>query len=214
MIYDSRILTTRHIAASLEKGAEVVLCSTSAVGYYGTRGDDLLVETDPPGSDFLARVGIDWEKEALAAQEKGIRVVTPRFGVILGNGGGALAKMIPAFKSFAGGPVGTGRQWFPWIHMDDLVSAVRFCVDNASVSGPVNLTAPNPVRNRDLAAALGKALNRPAVMAVPAFMIRLSMGEMGSVLLASQRVVPDKLTRNGFVFKYPAMENALADLVH
>ncbi len=212
-ITDSRILTTRRIVEALGRNHPSVFCSGSAVGYYGDRDDDVLTETEPSGADFLARVGRDWEMEALAAEKKGIRVVVPRFGIVLGKGGGALSKMIPAFKSFAGGPMGSGRQWFPWIHMADLVAAILFVIENETMTGPVNFSAPNPVQNRELAAALGKALNRPASVPVPAFMIRLGLGEMGSALLASQRVVPEKLMQNGFVFGHPDIDGALADLV-
>jgi len=214
LIYDSRILTTRHIVQALGKGKGTVFCSASAVGYYGDRNDDVLMETEPPGSDFLARVGRDWENEAFAAEKKGTRVVAPRFGIVLGKGGGALSKMVPAFKSFAGGPIGSGRQWFPWIHMDDLVAAMLFIMENETITGPVNLCAPNPARNRELATSLGRALNRPALVPVPAFMVRISMGELGSALLASQRAVPEKLTQSGFVFKHPDIDRAIADIVH
>ena len=212
-IYDSRILTTRHVVDALPENRGVVLCSTSAVGYYGDRKDDLLTESEPPGSDFLARVGRDWEAEAFAAEKKNVRVVAARFGIVLGKNGGALAKMIPAFKSFAGGPIGTGRQWFPWIHMDDVTAAIGWVLENAPISGPVNFCAPHPVRNKKLAATLGKILHRPAVMPAPALMIRLALGEMASALLASQRAVPEILTRSGFVFQYPEIEPALASLI-
>lgn len=212
-IYDSRILTTRNIVDALSPGQTRCLCSTSAVGYYGDRGEDTLTEDEPAGTDFLARVGTDWEAAATDAGAKGTRVVCPRFGVVLGKGGGALSKMIPAFKSYAGGPMGSGRQWFPWIHIDDLTGAIGFVLENEQISGPVNFCAPHPVRNTDFVKALAKVLDRPSVMPAPAFMIRLALGEMASALLASQRVVPEKLTRCGFVFTYPEIETALASLV-
>jgi uncharacterized protein (TIGR01777 family) len=136
-----------------------------------------------------------------------------RFGVILGKGGGAMAKMIPAFKAFVGGPLGGGRQWFPWMHLDDLMAAIAFIIEHQQIKGPVNFCAPQPVRNLDFAKTLAKILNRPAIMPAPAFMIRLALGEFGNVLLYSQRPLPDKLTGHGFQFKYPDIERALAAVV-
>jgi len=213
IIYDSRILTTRHIVEALSAGGHTTLCSASAAGYYGDRADDILTEIEPPGSDFLAHVTADWETEALLAEEKGTRVVTARFGIVLGKGGGALSKMIPAFKSFAGGPVGSGTQWFPWIHIDDLAAAVLFVIENSQVKGSVNFCAPHPVRNRELSNTLGKILNRPALVPVPAFILRIALGELGTALLASQRVVPERLTQSGFAFKHPEIEKAISAIV-
>ncbi len=212
-IYDSRILTTRNVVAALPDSKNITLCSASAAGYYGNRADDILKEDDKPGDDFMANLPIDWEKEALKAQKKGIRVVTMRFGIVLGKNGGALAKMIPAFKLFVGGPIGNGLQWFPWMHLDDLMAAILFAIENQEVSGPVNFCAPNPVRNRDLAKSLGEILNRPAVMPAPSFMIRLVLGEFGDVLLSSLRIVPDKLLSYGFEFKYPDIKDAIRAVV-
>lgn len=214
-IYGSRIETTRNIVEALEPGRSRgrVLCSASAIGYYGDRGDAILTESEPPGSDFLAVVGRDWETEAAAAEKKGWRVVAARLGIVLGKNGGALSKMIPAFKAYAGGPIGSGNQWFSWIHMADLTAAMRFVLKNGAISGPVNFCAPNPVRNRELAISLGRCLNRPAVAPAPAFIIRALLGEMGTTLLASQRVIPEKLTANGFTFAYPDIGRALESLV-
>ena len=195
---DSRVLTTRRIVEALPQGGRVTLVSASAVGYYGNGGEGMLPETAPNGTDFLARLSRDWESEAVSAEEKGARVVVARFGIVLGKGGGALSKMIPAFKSFAGGPIGDGRQWFPWIHVDDLTAAIAFFIREPEIRGPVNCCAPNPVRNRTLAETLGKVLGRPALVATPAFMIRLSLGEMGSALLASQRMIPERLDGKRF----------------
>ena len=212
-IYNSRILTTRNIVEAIPDNKSVVFCSTSAVGYYGNRGEEILKEDAIPGNDFLAAVSIDWEKEAYLAEKKGVRVAVMRFSVVLGKNGGALAKMIPAFKSFAGGAIGSGAQWFPWIHIDDLVSAMMFIIENQDMKGPVNFCAPNPVRNRDFAKALGRVLGRPSFMRTPSFMIRTLMGEMGQVVMSSQRVVPDKLLENGFEFQYPDIEKALHNLL-
>jgi uncharacterized protein (TIGR01777 family) len=211
-IYTSRILTTRNLVEAITDQKDIILCSTSAVGYYGDRADDVLKEDAPPGNDFTAKVCRDWEKEAFQAETKGIRVAAMRFGVVLGKNGGALAKMVPAFKFFAGGPLGSGLQWFPWIHMDDLIAAIIFILENPDVKGPINFCSPNPVRNRDFAGALGQVLNRPSVMRAPSFMIRLIMGEMGKSLMNSQRAIPDKLLKHGFKFQYPDINNALYNL--
>jgi uncharacterized protein (TIGR01777 family) len=213
-IRESRILTTRHAAQGLVSGQATTFISASGVGFYGSRGDDVLTEDEPAGDDFLARLAVDWEREALDAADKGARVVLMRLGVVLGEGGGAMAQMLPAFKSFVGGPIGDGRQWFPWIHLDDLTAAVHFLLEQPDISGPVNLCAPNPVQNRDLAAALGKALNRPAFMPAPAFAIRLALGEFAQVLLSSQRAVPHKLRQHHFSFRYPDIQAAVQAAVH
>ena len=212
-IYDSRILTTRNLVAALPEDRETILCSTSAVGYYGDRGEDTLTENQPSGDNFLAEVGRDWEAEALSAEQKGARVTLPRFGIVLDRDGGAMAKMIPAFRMFVGGPLGSGRQWFPWIHMNDLVGALRFLIETPGLRGPFNCTAPEPVRNAELAKALGRKLHRPACMPAPAFLIKLVLGEFGEVLLDSQRAVPGKLTAAGFTFQYPDLDAALGEIV-
>ena len=213
MIYNSRILTTRHVVAALPEGRAVTLCSTSGTGYYGNRGDDILREDESVGRDFLAGVSLDWEKEAQRATTKGVRVAVMRFGVVLGKNGGALAKMIPAFKLFVGGSMGSGNQWFPWIYLEDLMAAILFILEHQDVSGPLNFCAPNPVRYRELAKTLGEALGRPSFMPAPAFMIRLAMGEFGDVFLASQRTIPDQLLQHGFSFQYPDIKSAIQDVV-
>ena len=212
-IYTSRVLTTRNLVQAIADRKDIIFCSTSAVGYYGDRADEVLKEDAPPGNDFTAKVCMDWEKEAFQAQAKGVRVAAMRFGVVLGKNGGALAKMIPAFKSFAGGPLGSGLQWFPWIHMDDLIAAIIFIFENPNLKGPVNFCSPNPVRNREFAGALGRALRKPSVLRTPAFMIRLIMGEMGKSLMSSQRAIPDKLLKQGFTFQYPDINQALSNLI-
>lgn len=213
LIYDSRILTTRHIAEALPEGKNVTLCSASGVGYYGDRGDDILDEEENIGQDFLAQVSMDWEKAAWQAATKGNRVAVMRFGVVLGKNGGALAKMIPAFKMFVGGTVGSGNQWFPWIHLEDLMAAISFILEHQNVSGPLNFCAPNPVRNRELTKALGEILGRPTFMPAPAFMVRMVMGEFGGVFLGSQRAIPDRLMKNGFSFRYPDIRSAIQEVV-
>lgn len=212
-IYDSRILTTRNVVDALSSDQSVVLCSASGAGYYGNRGDDLLKEDEKSGNDFLASVSVDWEAEALKATGKGVRATLMRFGVILGKGGGALAKMIPAFKFFIGGPIGSGNQWFPWVHLTDLMAAILFVCEHPQVSGPLNFCAPNPVKNRELANTLGQVLGRPAIMPAPAFMVRAVLGEFGNVLLDSQRAIPAKLLSHGFKFQYPDIRSALKEVV-
>ncbi len=212
-IYDSRILTTRNVVDALPADQSVVLCSASGAGYYGNRGDDLLKEDEKPGNDFLASVSVDWEAAALKGTASGIRVALMRFGVILGKGGGALAKMIRAFKSFVGGPIGSGNQWFPWVHLTDLMAAILFVCEHPQINGPLNFCAPNPVRNRELANALGEVLGRPAIMPAPAFMVRAVLGEFGNVLLDSQRTIPAKLLSHGFEFQYPDIRSAIQAVV-
>lgn len=213
-IYDSRIQTTRNIVDALPTDSACVLCNTSAVGYYGDRQDEILTEAAAPGQGFMAEIAKDWEKEAFIAAEKGIRVAVMRFGIVLGNDGGAMAQMLPAFRRFVGGPLGTGRQWFPWIHMQDLLAAIEFVLESPSLSGPFNFTAPHPVRNRQLASALGRVLGRPSFLPAPRAMLRLAMGEVGSVLVQSQRAVPQHLLDSGFQFRFPEIEAALQDIVY
>ena len=213
LIYDSRILTTRHLVAALPQGRNITLCSASGAGYYGNRGEDILKEDEGLGQDFLAGVSRDWEEEALQATATGARVAVMRFGVVLGKNGGALAKMIPAFKMFVGGSMGSGNQWFPWMHLEDLMAAILFILEHQDVSGPLNFCAPTPARYRDLAKTLGQALGRPSFMPAPAFMIRLVMGEFGDVFLASQRMIPDRLLNYGFSFQYPDIRSAIQSVV-
>lgn len=214
LIYDSRVLTTRHLVAAIPDNKEMVFLSTSAVGYYGSRQDDILIESEPGSHDFLGSLAQDWEAEALSAEKKGARVAIMRFGIVLGNGGGAFGMMQPAFKLFLGGPLGDGSQWFPWIHMVDLVSAVQFLLENERCSGPFNFCAPEPVRNRDLARTLGHVLNRPSFLPAPAIMVRWVLGELGDVLMASSRAIPEKLQRADFSFRFPDVASALLDLVN
>lgn len=212
-IYDSRILTTRNLVDALPGNKAVIFCSTSATGFYGDGGNDILTESSPAGDDFLARVGQDWEAEALRAEEKDARVVLTRFGIVLGKGGGMMQKVLPAFRFYAGGPLGDGMQWFPWIHMDDLLAAFGFILNNGAVRGAVNFCAPSPVRNLDFSKSLGRVLNRPVFMRTPSLLLRIVMGELAGAVLCSQRVVPEKLLEFGFRFKYPGIEDALAAIV-
>lgn len=215
LMRDSRILTTRNLVSAIPRssGSDMTLISTSAIGYYGFTGDEELDETAPPGDDFLARLAMDWEAEALKAEEKGVRVVRQRFGVVLGKGGGALSQMLLPFKMFVGGPIGSGKQWFSWIHRQDLIRATQFLMETPELKGPFNFTAPNPVRNEELAEEIGAQLGRPTVMRAPGFMIKLVMGEFGSVVLKGQRVVPRRLQERGFTFNYPSLKAALGEII-
>jgi hypothetical protein len=211
-IYDSRILTTRHVVEAMTGDRPQTLISTSAVGYYGSRGDDILSESEPCGRDFLSQIGKDWEHEAFEAEKKNNRVVAARFGVVLGRSGGALKQMMTPFKWFAGGPMGSGRQWFSWIHISDLVAGMMFMLEHPKIQGPVNLCSPAPVTSGELARTLGTVLGRPAVIPAPSIALRFILGEFAETLLSSQRAVPEKLLASGFVFQFPELKDALTDL--
>jgi len=212
-IYNSRILTTKNLVNALPENKKIVFFSASAEGYYGSRADEILTEDKEPGKGFLATVCVDWEKEAFKAKEKGIRVIAMRLGVVLGKDGGALEKMIPAFRFFVGGPLGDGKHWFPWIHIEDLFSAIQFLVEKPEIDGPVNFCSPESIRYKDFSGALGNALKRPSFFKTPAFIIKIIMGELGEVLLDSQRSVPEKLSASGFRFQFPDIEAALFDIL-
>ncbi len=214
-IRESRVRTTRNIVESILPHPEqkITLFSTSAVGYYGFHGDEVLFEESPPGNDFLAKIAVEWEGEALKAGEKDARVVITRFGIVMGEKGGALNQMIPLFKKYIGGPIGSGKQWFSWIHIKDLAEAFVFMMKHPEISGPVNVCSPNPVRNKDLAKVLGKVLHRPSFIPAPGFMVKLVLGEFGSVILEGQRVLPRRLLDLGFVFQYPDIDKALLSIV-
>jgi len=213
-IYASRVDTTRNIVNGLPDQTETILLSASAAGYYGDGGDTEQVENSPCGSDFLATVCRDWEKEALRAEKKGARVATMRFGVVLGKGGGAIGTMKTPFKLGLGGPIGNGKQWFPWIHLDDLVSAILFLMNGSDLKGAFNCTAPGQVRQKEFAKTLAGVLHRPAFMPTPSFFMKTVLGDFGKTLLLGQKVVPKALQEHGFVFQYPQLENALEEIVH
>jgi len=214
-ILESRVKTTSHIVEGIPSQGKKpsILFSASAVGYYGFCGDEKLNELSPPGDDFLARVTQDWEKEASRAEKKGVRVIITRFGIVLGEKGGALGQMIPLFKKFMGGPIGNGKQWFSWIHIKDLCEAFIFLINHPRLSGPVNVCSPHPVRNKDLAKSLGKVLKRPSFVPAPGFLVKLVLGEFGTVVLKGQRVIPEKLVTQDFKFQYPDVEKALEDIL-
>jgi len=215
-VRDSRVAGTRLLVERLSRLPQrpQVLVSASAVGYYGDRGDATLDETAPGGSDFLAEVCAAWEAESQRAAEAGIRVVNPRIGIVLGRDGGALAKMVAPFKFGLGAPLGSGRQWMPWIHRDDLVRLLLLASENPRLHGPLNATAPTPVTNREFTATLGRELGRPTFLpALPRFALQAMVGEFAQVLLASQRVVPRAALAAGFEFRYPDLEPALRSIL-
>ncbi len=212
-IRESRIRGTETIARAMvaARKPSLVLLSASAVGVYGDRGDEVLDEGSGAGNDFLAAVATEWERAADPARDAGLRVVLMRTGVVLGAGGGALERMLPPFRLGVGGPLGAGSQWMSWIAREDYGRAVQFLLGNAASAGPVNVVAPNPVRNGQFAKALGKVLHRPAVLPVPAMALKLAFGEMAeATLLASQRVMPRRLGELGFQFRFPLLAEGLA----
>jgi uncharacterized protein len=210
-IAESRRIGTANLVSALSKldrRPEALVCA-SAIGYYGSRGEETLDENAAPGDGFVAKVCVDWEAAAQRAADYGMRVVRMRTGVVLAPGGGALKKMLPPFRLGIGGPIGSGRQWMSWIHRDDLISLFRFAVEQRNVSGALNAVAPEPVRNADFSHALGRALHRPAVLPVPAFAVKLLFGEMAEVVLASQRVIPKRTLAAGFRHAHPDLDETL-----
>jgi uncharacterized protein (TIGR01777 family) len=215
-IHESRVLGTRSVATALSETKEKprVLVCASAIGFYGNRGDEVLTEESPGGSGFPADLSRDWETESGLAAQAGIRTVNLRIGLVLSDRGGALDKMVTPFKLGLGGRLGPGTQWWSWIHVDDIVGAIHHILRTESLAGPVNLVAPNPVRNEEFTRALASVLGRPALLPMPAFAARLAFGEMAQeLMLSSQRVKPAKLEGSGFAFQYPELRGALEDLV-
>jgi uncharacterized protein (TIGR01777 family) len=213
LLRSSRVETTRALVTALAKmnARPRALVSASAIGYYGSRGDENLTEESAAGKDFLARLTQEWEAEAVKAEALGIRVVRARFGIILARHGGALAKMLLPFKLGVGGRLGTGQQWMSWVTLDDVVGILRFALENRAVQGAVNIVAPGAVRNAVFTRELARALHRPALFPAPAFALRLALGEMAdALLLASQRVVPQRLQQLGYRFAHPDLAVALA----
>jgi uncharacterized protein (TIGR01777 family) len=212
-IRSSRVQGTRTLVSYLKGRAQrpEVLVSASAVGLYGDRGDELIGDDAAPGSGFLAEVAEAWEAEADRAAEVGIRVVKLRIGIVLSPEGGALGKMLPPFRLGVGGPIGSGKQWFPWVHLDDVVSTIEWALTTPTARGAYNLVGPEPVRQRDFAKALGAAVGRPAVLPAPAFALRLAFGEFADEgLLSGQRCVPGRLQAEGYGFRHPTLAGALA----
>jgi uncharacterized protein (TIGR01777 family) len=209
----SRVEGTQALVAAMRAQPPQVLISASAVGYYGSRGDEVLIESAPPAEDFLGRVAVAWEEAAQAAEPLGVRVARIRIGMVLGAGGGALAKMLLPFRLGLGGRLGSGKQWMSWIHMDDLMELIAFLMKESTVRGVFNATSPFPATNREFTQALAQAVHRPAVIPVPGFALKLALGEMAGMVLASQRAIPDAAQRAGFVFEHADVFTALAEIV-
>lgn len=211
-IISSRVEGTRALVNAMRTHRPQVLVSASAIGYYGSRGDVELTESEPAAKDFLGQVAKEWEKAATDAESLGVRVVRTRFGVVLGPNGGALQKMWLPFKLGIGGPIAGGQQWMSWVHIADLISLIVFLLKEPTVRGVFNAVSPCPVTNAEFSKALGQALHRPAFMRVPAFAVKLLFGDMSEVVLGSQRAIPDAALRVGFTFRYPDIYGALAQL--
>jgi uncharacterized protein (TIGR01777 family) len=214
-ILESRELGTRNLVEGLRAAdpRPGVLVSASAVGYYGDRGDERLDENAAAGDDFPARVCAAWEREAVVAEGLGLRVVRVRTGVVLDADGGALEKMLPPFKLGVGGPVAGGHQYVPWVHIDDVIGIYLRAIDDAGWSGPVNATAPEPVTNRELSKALGRALKRPAIAPVPGLAVKLLYGEMATLVISGQRAVPRRALEDGYEFRHPELDEALRSVL-
>lgn len=210
-VYDSRIVSTRRLIEAIEKTQKKpkAFVSTSAIGIYGDRGSEDIKESSSQADDFLARVCKDWEAEANKAIQIGLRVAIIRVGVVLGRGGGALAKMLPIFKLGGGGPVGSGKQYMSWIHVEDIASMFIEAAKNDSMSGAFNGTAPYPATNADFSKTLGKVLRRPAFMPAPAFAMKIAFGEMSQILLGGAKVLPERFQQQKFRYRYPTLEIAL-----
>ncbi len=217
VIRESRILTTKHLVEAMapRKGKESHLFSTSGAGYYGYHGDEDLTEESPPGTDFLAMLSRDWEAEALRARDYGARVALMRFGIVMGRSGGMLGEVLPVFRMCLGADLGSGRQWLSWIHEMDLARIFLYLIEeNRTLDGPINCTAPEPVRNHEFTKTLGGVLGVPTFLPpVPGFVLRLMKGEFGSVILRGARVRPRKLLQAGFLFRTPTLQEALADIL-
>lgn len=213
-IYDSRIDITRTIAETIRDGAKVkTFISVSAVGYYGDRGSEVITEATLSGDDFLAKVCLDWENEALSVKEF-TRVVIPRIGIVLEENGGALERFLLPFRLFAGGPIGSGVQYFPWVHMVDVCESMLFVLENDECEGPYNATAPEELRMKEFTQRLGKVMNRPSWLPMPQFALDLLLGEAAKGITASLRAKPEKLIKWGYTFKYPNALEALEEIVN
>ncbi len=214
-IRQSRLDAGKAVTQAVEQASSkpAVVIQASAVGYYGPRADEIITEDSSPGSDFLARLCFEWEASTAAVERHGVRRALLRTGIVLSNEGGAFPKLVLPFRLFAGGPMGSGNQWYPWIHWEDQVRAISFLLEEAAASGPFNLSAPNPVTNRDMAKAIGQVMNRPALLPAPGFALRTVLGEMATVVLDGQRAIPQKLQALGFTFTYPTLEAALRHLL-
>lgn len=215
-ILESRELSTRNLVFTVSScnNKPNVFISASGIGIYGDRADEILKEDSLSGDDFLARVCKAWEYESIKVEEFGVRSVQIRTGLVLSSEGGALKKMLPAFKLFVGGSLGNGKQWSSWLHIQDIVDIYLYSLENETISGPINAASPNPVTMKEFSRTLGRVLNRPSLFPVPKFILKLVVGEAAEIVLGSQRVIPDKLNKNGYKFKFDNLEDALLDLLN
>ena len=215
LLISSRVKTTEQLVAWIEAQTvkPEVLVSSSAVGFYGEQGNNAVTEQTQPAAGFTHDLCVAWEAAALAAEKLGVRVCLVRTGVVLGKGGGSIAKMLPAFRLGLGGRLASGQHWFPWIHLEDMVKAYAWLVKNKQVSGVFNASAPNPVTNAEFTKALGRALNRPTIFPMPEAVLKVLFGEMGELLLVSSKMLPQRLLKEGFEFAYPTLDAALKNIV-
>ncbi len=214
-IYESRINSTQKIVQAINDNVlnPKVFINASAIGYYGKRQNEIITESSEPGNDFLAKLCIDWEKEAYKISSESTRVITMRTAVVLGEEG-ALQKMMIPFKFFVGGPIGNGKQYLSWIHISDLVNLILFMIENPKIKGPVNASAPNPVTNKKFSKTLAKVINRPYWLPIPAFVLKIVLGKMSEMLLHGQNAIPEKASKAGFKFQFPSLREALRDLLN
>lgn len=214
-IQESRIQAGQAVVEAIHAAAQPpeVLIQASAVGYYGPRGSEQVTEATPPGADFLAKVCLAWEASTAAVDAYNVRRAVIRTGIVLSRAGGALPRLLLPFRLFAGGPLGSGAQWYPWIHLRDEIAAIRFLIDTPAASGPFNLAAPQPLTNAQLSRVIGRVLGRPSILPAPAFALRLVLGDMASVILDGQRATPQRLLGLGFSYRFPDAETALRDLL-
>ncbi|RKX57039.1 MAG: TIGR01777 family protein [Thermodesulfobacteriota bacterium] len=210
-LIDSRVISTKNLIEALRN--KTILFNASAIGYYGDRGEEELIEESPAGKGFICELCKIWEKTAFEAEKKSIRVLIGRIGIVLGKNGGMLKVILPIFKAGLGGPLGNGKQWFSWIHIDDVTRAIRFLIENKNLSGIFNFVSPHPVRNKEFTKILSKILKRPAFIPVPVFALKLLYGELGEVIVSSTKVLPVRLLNHGFIFKYSQLENALKSII-
>jgi uncharacterized protein (TIGR01777 family) len=219
LLMQSRVQSTRHVVEALgrapkrQDGSPKILVNASAIGYYGPHGEEELTETSPPGNDYLAQICIAWEREAQAATPLGVRLAILRIGIVLDGREGALPRMLVPFKLFVGGPVGTGKQYMSWVHLDDMVGLCLLALDNPGANGPLNATAPDPVPNREFARAIGQVLGRPSFFRTPGFMLRLGLGEVAEVITTGQRVLPRRAQELGYTFRFPEVQGALRNIL-
>ncbi|MBN1955929.1 MAG: TIGR01777 family oxidoreductase [Anaerolineae bacterium] len=215
LIKESRLSAARAVVEAVDQATVKprVLVQASGIGYYGPQGNEILTETSPPGEDFLARFAVEWENSTAAVETMGVRRTIIRSGAVLSTAGGSFPMMSLPFRFFVGGPLGSGRQWLPWIHIADEVAAIRFLIDNEEASGPFNLVAPDIQTNADFSRVLAQVMHRPNLFRVPAFAMRLLLGEMSVILLEGQRAAPQRLSDLGFTFRFPNLDAAIRNLL-